>query len=75
MNSAVKIFDEVHFLIDEISEINNVKESIINIFDDEMVNLDNVAVEIHFLGGKKSTKSLLGFRNGKMKKQKNYGSY
>jgi hypothetical protein len=46
MNSAVEIFDEVHILITEISHL-NVNQSIMDILDDIMVNVDNVGVDIH----------------------------
>ncbi len=52
MNSAVKIFDEGHVLIEEISQVKNVKKSIMNILDDVMVNVDNVGAEIDILGEK-----------------------
>jgi hypothetical protein len=46
MNSAVEIFDGVHILITEISHL-NVNQSIMDILDDVMVNVDNVGVDIH----------------------------
>ncbi len=46
MNSPVEIFDEVHVLITEISNL-NINQSIMDILDDVMVNVDNVGVDIH----------------------------
>ncbi len=45
-----EIFDEVHVLIEEISQVKNVKKTIMNILDEVMVNVDNVGAKIDILG-------------------------
>ena len=63
MNSAVEIFDEVHILITEISHL-NVKQSIMDILDDVMGNVDNVGVDIQEV--KKLKKQLIKFQEWKV---------
>jgi hypothetical protein len=40
----------VHVLIEEISQVKNVKKTIMNILDEVMVNVDNVGAKIDILG-------------------------
>ena len=73
MDSAIKIVDEINDLYQEISDLNNVNENIENILDDIISNVNYAGLDLK--SEKKPTKNLGGFRNGKMKKQKNYGSH
>ncbi len=73
MDSAIKIFDEINDLYQEISDRENVKENIMKVLDD--VTFCTYYIGYDLQSEKKLTKSLLGFSNGKIKQQNFYGMH
>ncbi len=73
MNLAILTFDELQILVKEISDKENVKVNIVNILDDAIFYTSSVVYDLQSEKNKKN--SLLGFSNGKIKKQNFYGMH
>ena len=68
MNLALEIFNKLHVLTKEISDIKDVKYNIVNTLDDIMENIDEINMDL--LCEKKINKKLIRFKKWKDEKAK-----